>query len=142
MSTPELRARLARERRLRQAPPTPWADRLGPAVLGLFGGLVVGLVVGLVLQSGHPGTTRVAAGAFSGAALGALLGALSADFAFGLFEGLVHLVAGMATGVASGVREEAEEQLRPAESAPRWLRVVFLLGIVLALVAVVALRWH
>ena len=120
---------------------SPLADRLGPAVLGLFGGLVVGFGVGLLMQAGHPGTTWVATGVFGGAALGALLGALSSNLAFGLFEGIVHLLVGMVAGGAVGVHDD-EAPLRPSASAPRWLRGVFWLGAALALAALILLRWH
>ena len=144
MSNPELRARLARERQQRRAAamPTPIADRLGPALLGMFAGMALGLIAAVGLLAWRPGTASFATCAFGGAAIGALLGALSMDIGFGLAEGLLHFLAGMVSGSVPALGDDAAASLRPAESAAGWRRGLFWAGVAAAVVLVLLLRWR
>ena len=144
MSNPELRARLARERQQRRAAatPTPIADRLGPALLGMFAGMALGLVAAVGLLAWRPGTASFATCVFGGAAIGALLGALSMDIGFGLAEGLLHFLAGMVSGSVPALGDDEAASLRPAESAAGWRRGLFWAGVAAALVLVLLLHWH
>ena len=144
MSNPELRARLARERqqRLAAATPTPIADRLGPALLGLFAGMALGLMAAVGLLAWRPGTGSFATCVFGGAAIGALLGALSMNIGFGLAEGLLHFLAGMVSGSVPALGDDEAASLRPASSAAGWRRGLFWAGVVAAVGLVMLFHWH
>ena len=142
MSNPELRARLARERRQRRAAPTPIADRLGPALLGLFAGMVLGLIAAVGLLAWRPGTASFATCIFGGAAIGALLGALSMDIGFGLAEGLMHFLAGMISGSVPALGDDESIPLRPSSSVAGWRRWLFWAGVAVAIVLVILLHRH
>lgn len=144
MSNPELRARLARERQQRRAAatPTPVADRLGPALLGMFAGMALGLIAAVGLLAWRPGTASFATCVFGGAAIGALLGALSMDIGFGLAEGLLHFLAGMVSGSVPALGDDEAASLRPASSAAGWRRGLFWAGVAAALALVLLLHWR
>ena len=144
MSNPELRARLVRERQQRRAAaaPTPVADRLGPALLGMFAGMALGLIAAVGLLAWRPGTASFATCVFGGAAIGALLGALSMDIGFGLAEGLLHFLAGMVSGSVPALGDDEAASLRPPSSAAGWRRGLFWAGVAAALVLVLLLHWR
>jgi hypothetical protein len=144
MSNPELRARLARERQQRRAAatPTPIADRLGPALLGLFAGMALGLIAAVGLLAWRPGTASFATCIFGGAAIGALLGALSMDIGFGLAEGLMHFLAGMVSGGVSAFRDGESMPLRPSPSTAGWRHVLFAAGVAVVVVLAALFHWR
>ena len=144
MSNPELRARLARERQQRRAAaaPTPIADRLGPALLGMFAGMALGLIAAVGLLAWRPGTASFATCVFGGAAIGASLGALSMDIGFGLAEGLLHFLAGMVSGSVPALGDDEAASLRPPSSAAGWRRGLFWAGVAAALALVLLLHWR
>ena len=101
------------------------AHRLGGAAAGLLGGCVIGLLLALI--AGMSGAEGLAPFAFIGAVVvGAVAGFLNAGSGVGIFEVALHAVIGLASGVAGASAE-------PSRLAPRWLRVVLILGAALGI---------
>jgi hypothetical protein len=109
------------------------ALRAGSTAAGLLGGCLLGLL--LVLVVSMTGAKHLAPFVFIGTALiGAVAGFLNSGSGVGLAEVALHAVIGFASGVAGANPE-------PSRLAPRWLRAVLVLGVVLGLAFLYFPRW-
>jgi hypothetical protein len=120
-----------------EQPPTSDADELSARVGGMAAGLLAGLVIGVVLGGVLVGAgSELAAGwvFFFCVATGTIVGYLSAAAGLGLAEGVAHFFLGVVHGVAERIPS-------PSKLTPRWLRWLFLAGVVLGLLVLVTRRW-
>lgn len=107
--------------------------RAGAAAVGLLAGVALGLFVALV--SAFLGFSEVLVHVFFGvAAASAFAGFIFPEAAFCFGEAVVNFFVGMASGVS-------DQEVRPDNQAPGWLRYTFWLGVVAGF-AVLAQKYY
>jgi hypothetical protein len=108
--------------------------RLGAAALGLFGGGAFGLVVALLVSVSGAAESYFPLFVFGGAALGAVVGYFHNAAGFAAAEAAATLGMGFIVGFA-------ERAIDPLPESPRWLKVVYWLGLSLGLLALILAYW-
>jgi hypothetical protein len=119
---------------LRQASEIDLPFRVGAALLATAAGATIGLLVGLLFL--YAGWSQSIGGpVVGGAVAGALSGALLPVGAMDFVEGTVHFFIGFfVTSAAVAVEDVPSGLFHGSAERPRWLRWVFVFGVLFALV--------
>jgi len=109
------------------------AMRIGGTAVGLLAGLATGAIAAGLLFATE---AESAAGwaFFLSIAAGAVTGYLSATAGLTFAEGVTHFFVGAIHGAA-------EQFESPSSRVPRWLRWLFVAGVLLGVVVLITIRW-